>query len=173
MFSYFKRQGYLFGKKGDFYIQLIIKNGHLASVAHELEHWPSHQRVLSSISDQEGEGTCPILLVPIAQQHLVTLAGVTLPAAAAGFSFQFFQHLQNHDHLLKDPCTSQLSPSTDIWVFQGPAMCTHSPSMGREGESGAWCHSPAPQHSPSKPLVFVHVSLLGSCDNWILFCLPN
>lgn len=39
--------------------------------------------------------------------------------------------------------TSQLSPSTEVWVFQGPAMCTHSAPMGREGESGAWCHSPA------------------------------
>lgn len=59
------------------------------------------------------------------------------PVAAAGSSFQVFQHLQKQqprDNLLRDERTSQLMPICRCLGFWVPTTCTHTPPPGMEGE---------------------------------------
>lgn len=86
---------------------------------------------------RRGEGPAPSCLSSSPQQHFFTLAAAVLPVAAAGSSFQVFQHLQKqqpHDNLLRDECTSQLMPLCRCLGFWVPTTCTHTPPPGMEGE---------------------------------------
>lgn len=86
---------------------------------------------------RRGEGPAPSCLSSSPQQHFFTLAAAVLPVAAAGSSFQVFQHLQKQqprDNLLRDECTSQLMPLCRCLGFWVPTTCTHTPPPGMEGE---------------------------------------
>lgn len=137
-YSHFKRQGYLFGKKGHFYIQLIIKNGCSAGAAHRLDHWPSYQWVSSSISHQEGERRD--LLCPACPHRPSRISSLWrgqhfLQQLDSVFSFSnICRTMIISPHMI----TSKLSPSTEVCIFQGPAMCTHSPHVVPLPRTSAW-----------------------------------
>lgn len=86
---------------------------------------------------RRGKGPAPSCLSSSPQQHFFTLATAVLPVAAAGSSFQVFQHLQKQqprDNLLRDERTSQLMPLCRCLGFWVPTTCTHTPPLGMEGE---------------------------------------
>lgn len=86
---------------------------------------------------RKGKGPAPSCLSSSPQQHFFTLAAAVLPVAAAGSSFQVFQHLQKQqprDNPLRDECTSQLMPLCRCLGFWVPTTCTHTPPPGMEGE---------------------------------------
>lgn len=86
--------------------------------------------------ERRGKGPPPSGLPSSLQRCFFILAAAVLPVAAAGSSFQFFQHLekQPHDNLLRDDCTSQLMPLCRCLGFWVPTTCTHTPPLGMEGE---------------------------------------
>lgn len=85
---------------------------------------------------RRGKGPAPSCLSSSPQQRFFALARAVLPVAAAGSSFQFFQHLQKqpHDIPLRDDCTSQSMPLCRCLGFWVPTTCTHTPPPGMEGD---------------------------------------